>query len=176
MGSKINITNYREVQSWFKRLRVEDPKVRSEIRTSMRMSFKPFKTDSAANLRAQGSVSKQENLLRSLAVKTRFRKRSGYFSVAFGANTSGNRLKATEKQKKSRSNKGAHFHLVNSGTKKRYRNNFATTGAVGKRRSDYKGHNPAFKIGFADKAIKSNINRIPIIVSKDLAAIYKGIK
>jgi len=174
MPSEIKITNFREVQKVFKKLDPTKKETANIIRRIIKKPIVPMLKDSRANLVAQGSVKsgKTGNLYRSLMIRTSFKKRIGYFSVAFGANTKGSFKKASAKQKKSGRNKGFHFHLLNSGTINRRTHNWKRTGAVGKGKRNWKNANKSFRLGFADRAIKAHLGRVERILVNDLKNTY----
>lgn len=174
MPSEMKITNFREVQNVFRKLDPTKKETAKIIRRIIKEPIVPMLKDSKANLVAQGSKI-SGNLLRSLMIRTSFKKRIGYFSVAFGANTKGSFRKATKKQKASGRNKGFHFHLINSGTINRRTKKWKITGAVGKGKRNWKNANKSFKLGFADRAIKTHLSSVERILVGGLKGVYDQI-
>jgi hypothetical protein len=143
----------------------------SKTRSVLRKPFAKMKSDAKKNLKSQGSVF-TGNLERGLGVGSKVSKAKGYMSVAFGG-----RAKTVKNPDGSKKKAMNHFHLVNSGTK--YRNTLRPTrytGAVGRSKTDYEGKNKSFRIGFADKAIKSHINSIEGIYIDGFNKILQAIR
>lgn len=178
--SGISITNFKQVTAHLEKLDLTNKENLKATRKVLKKPFLDMRRISRQNLLGQNSK-RTGNLARGLSVGSRFSKVKGYLTVAFGARTKAvNANKPKRRGKKAGSKmRGSlnHFHLVNSGTKKRYHRNFKSVGAVGKGRSS--GHplmNPSFRVGFADKAIKSILPSIKGRYVQDLGAILSKIK
>ena len=143
----MGIENGAELQRLFKKLDLTDKENLKAVRSVIKAPFNEMRKNARANLRGQGSV-KTGNLYRGLSVGTSFKKSRHAFSVAFGGRKRGDA-------------KINHFHLINSGTKRRFTKSGAYRGAVGKATTPYRGRNSSFRTGFADKAILSILPRIP---------------
>lgn len=147
----IQITNFNQVVKHIKNLDLTDRKNLKDTRRVLKKPFLVMRRNSLSNLKTQGSI-RSGNLYKGLSVGSSFKKSKGYFSIAFGARTKAT-LKGVRK-------KGAvnHFHLVNTGTRKRYhKSNGKYVGAVGKGKSKRSNMNPSFRVGFADRAIKPEL-------------------
>jgi len=165
-GSKIVITNMRQVLKHLEDLDVMNPRIRAKVRKAMREPFAEMKKDSRKNLKTQGSIM-DGNLYRGLSVGSKFSKSKGYISIAFGGRASKNTRKGSQ---------ATHFHLVNSGTRRRKHKSGKSVGAVGQGRTKAANMNPSFKIGFADRAIKSQITHIYTRLVNDLVVVIKSVK
>jgi len=152
----IEITNMRQLQGLFEKLETTDNSTSSAIKRVLKGPFLDMKRKSKSNLRQQGSI-RTGKLYRSLSVSTRFSKRTGKYKVAFGA-------------------KGApHFHLINTGTIPRKTKSGYNRGSVGRARTNYRGRNTRYSIGFADRAIKSVIPTIENTYVTGLSKVYDDI-
>jgi len=176
-GTGVTILNIRQVQQHFKNLDIT--KHVPEVRKVLKDPFLKMRREARSNLKAQNSM-RTGNLYRGLSVGSKFSKAKGYFSIAFGA-----RARAVNKNKPLRRGKKVngrmraainHFHLVNSGTKRRYHRNFKYVGKVGFGTSDRPNMNPSFKLGFADKAIKAELGVIESKYVNGLKVLYDKIK
>lgn len=190
MATEIRIANWKQVQRHFEKLDITKDKNRiKETRKILKDPMLKMRKTARQNLKTLMTTSPVStgNLYRGLSVGSKFSKRSGYFSVAFGARswaTNSGKSKRSGRYNTKWKNRAAinHFHLVNSGTKKRYHKNFKNVGAVGKRKTTkHKLINPAFRLsgkhtGFADKAILANISYTKNVVPKKLAEMYSKIK
>jgi hypothetical protein len=150
----------REVQRLFSKLDARNPDVRKSISRAMRKPMTAIKKDAKANLTAQGSI-KSGDLKRGLAVGSKSAPTKGSFSSAFGGRTVYSKpvmrfatVARSRKRSKIRGNTN-HFHLVNSGTKVRQTKAGHNRGSVGRDRTQYRGRNHAFRLGVADRAVRS---------------------
>lgn len=158
--TRIIIVNLKQI---LRELRKLDPKtdrlLKNEIKKSMRDSLYPMAKQSKRALKQQGSMV-TGNLYRAITVKGRSY-RSGYYSVALGARAKKYKDDDKVSERTKGLNKGWHLHFPNSGTKKRHHKSGHYTGKV-------PGKNSAFRIGFMDNVIKTNINSAALKLTRGL--------
>ena len=129
MQPDVKILSLKEVDKIFDELLLTNKEGAGIKRAVLRDSLKGIIKDAKANLQSSGHI-KTGNLLKSLGIITNVRNETAY--AAAGA----------------RNPKGAHFHLVNSGTDNRTTATGANRGSVD-------------PVGFFDSAVISNLSRIP---------------
>jgi len=166
--SGFKITNFKQVMKHLEDLDLTNPKVIKPVRKALKDPFYQMRKTSRQNLESQGSID-TKNLYEGLSVGSKFSKTKGYLTVAYGGRRRPN-------HKKNRGAIGSHFHLVNSGTKGRWRKNWQYTGKVGKRRTVRDNMNKSFRLGFADKAIRARLNGLGSYYTKSFQKVFDDIK
>lgn len=190
--SQITIVNWKEVQEQFKKLDITKNKnSQKRIRTAMKAPFYTIRRQSKATLKSMMATSPVStgNLAKGLSIGSKFTKRTGYFTIAYGGR--GKKITAGKSARPAHPNAGNarskrkggkrapvnHFHLINSGTIRRYHSkSFKATGSVGNRKTKNNPLiNPNFKTGFTDEHIRKNINAMSSSLYNELKKVYDDI-
>jgi hypothetical protein len=149
----ISILNKRQVKRTFKALAFTKSSDRTALRKVAKAPIAKIERTSIINLAKQRSY-KTGKLNKSFRVRSR-RRREDYYAT-FETNSK-------------------YSKALNSGTGDRYTKSGRWTGAVGKATTNYKGRNYSFRLGFASRAIKHVLPKIPDMLSKGVESVVNKI-
>jgi len=149
----IEILNKRNVNEVLRALQFTNSRDKRALSKIVSAPIKRMQYGSKVNLTKQKSVI-TSNLLNSFKNKTTIG-RDFYYS----------RFGSTSK----------YVYAIDLGTEDRYTASGKWTGAVGRATTDYKGRNYAFKLGFATRAVQSELPTLPSKLNKDVERVVDNI-